>query len=356
MNTVVGVLLVLAGGLSVGSGSWTLKALRQCKFEHWMLLANFTGLVVLPWGITLLAFPGALGAMHQIPIRSLLLANLFSVGWGVANVLCAICFVRIGVALTGGILGGLGLSLGVVIPMLFKGSGLFADAPGLFTLSGGLVMGAVAMLLVGVGMVTAAGFARQAGGSRTDPRLRQGILLAVLSGILSAFPNFAFAYGQGPIIAAITGGREGIWNVFPVWSFGMVGGAIVNLVYASALVTRNRSWGELGASMKQLYLPVMCGLQFALGFALLAGGSLTLGVLGASVGWGVYQVGQNLGGQAVGVLSGEWSGAAPRAVRLMGAAVAIMVLASGLLAGVNALQGKAEGKRLETASREGLVR
>ena len=48
--------------------------------------------------------------------------------WGIANVLCGLCFVRIGVALTGAILTGLGASVAVAVPLVFKGSGLFKDA------------------------------------------------------------------------------------------------------------------------------------------------------------------------------------------------------------------------------------
>ena len=61
---------------------------------------------------------------------AILIGNMFSVGWGIANVLCGICFMRIGVALTGAILSGIGVSVGAIMPMIFKGSGGFANAAG----------------------------------------------------------------------------------------------------------------------------------------------------------------------------------------------------------------------------------
>ena len=50
------------------------------------------------------------------------------------------CIVEVGVSLTLGILTGVGVSVGVIVPMIFKGSGQFANAPGFFSLAGTLVI------------------------------------------------------------------------------------------------------------------------------------------------------------------------------------------------------------------------
>ena len=55
-------------------------------------------------------------------------ANLWATGWGVANVLCGLCYVRIGMALTSVMITGLGGAIRVTLPMVVKGSGLFKDA------------------------------------------------------------------------------------------------------------------------------------------------------------------------------------------------------------------------------------
>lgn len=49
-----------------------------------------------------------IGATHE----PFYLYNLSSLGWGVASVLCGLCLVRVGFALTGGILLGLGTAIG----------------------------------------------------------------------------------------------------------------------------------------------------------------------------------------------------------------------------------------------------
>ncbi len=341
MGPVAGALLAALGGLCIGSGSWTLKEMRRYRFEHWLLVGMSVGLVILPWSIMLGVYPDALAAIGRIPRGNLLLSNLFSMGWGVANVLCALCFVRIGVALTGGILGGLGMAMGVLVPMLFRGSGLFSRAPGPGSPAGLAALGAVGLLVAGAGLCLAAGLLRErpagAGGERS-PGFRAGLALAALAGVLSSFPNFAFAYGQDAIIAAIHRGAPGSdpLSTVPVWAVGMMGGALVNLAYAALLVHRGRGW-RLLAAPRDLGIAMVGGSLFIVAFGLMGQGALLMGPLGASAGWGIYQVGQILGGQAVGLAYGEWRGADPKACRLMAGGVTVLIAAAGLLAWANSL-------------------
>ena len=207
--TLFGGLLAAGSGFGMGAIAWTLKSQRRFKVEHWLLVAMFTGLVVIPWTVTLLAFPHALVAYREVGLKTLLRANLFAFSWGVANVLCFFCFVRIGVALTGGILGGLGMSLGVITPMLFKASGLFENAADLGSPAGLTVLLGVFIMLGGVVLVSLAGFGRdQALKAQQQPStggsFLGGLIMAILAGVLAAGVNFVFAYGQGPIISRVT--------------------------------------------------------------------------------------------------------------------------------------------------------
>jgi hypothetical protein len=66
-------------------------------------------------------------------------------------------------------------------------------------------------------------------------------------------------------------------------------------------------------------------------------GMVLLGVLGASVGFGIQQVMQILGNQGVGFASGEWSGVAGVPRRQMYAAIMILVVAVVIMAYGNVL-------------------
>jgi hypothetical protein len=87
-------------------------------------------------------------------------SNPFALGWGAANVLCGLCFVRIGFALPEAILAGLGASLGVTIPMIVKGSGRFQAAADLSSPAGKVVLVGVAVMVIAVVLASLAGLGR----------------------------------------------------------------------------------------------------------------------------------------------------------------------------------------------------
>jgi hypothetical protein len=207
METALGVLVVGLGGLIMGSGAWPFKLMRTFQFEHWWFVGMFVGLVVMPWSITLLGCPDALEGLRQVPFSAICKANLFAFGWGIANVLCGLCFVRIGMALTGAILAGLGVSVGAIVPLVFKGSGLFKGAPDLGSRAGMTVVAGVAVMLVGVIVASVAGFGR-------DRELKKaagpsggflgGLVMTVIAGILSTGTAFTFIYSQHPIVSNLS--------------------------------------------------------------------------------------------------------------------------------------------------------
>lgn len=482
-STLLGAAIVALAGLCMGSGAWTLKALRQYRIEHWLFIAMFVGLVLIPWLVTLIAFPNALAAYRAVDLATLLRANVFAFGWGIANVLCGLCFVRIGVALTGGILGGLGLALGVATPMVFKASGLFEDAADLNSPAGLTIVGGVAIMIAGVVLVSLAGFGRDEAlksTRTTSESFAVGLVMAIVAGVLSTGPNFVFAYSQDPIVsracvvsperditvriagssriarevsgaytldaqgaialgpaggslalgqqdveqaanaiaAALkerrllvepqvrvvpTGGAtrlepgqairvkvaetaagkayrvgpDGTVNLesvgtvpvggksafearaliadqvkarglltdpsvavdthsllapFPVWTVGMMAGALVNLLFPLHLMRKNRTGAVLVEHPREIPFPVIGGVQFFVAIVLLGIGSLKLGALGASVGWGIYQATQMIGGQAVGFMSGEWHGVSGRPRRQMYAAIAVLLIGAVVIA------------------------
>lgn len=397
MTPVFGAAVSGAGGFLAGSSAWPLKVLRRYRFEHWLFLQILTGLVALPWIITLTAYPGLGSALTHVPPSALWRANLFSIGWGIANVLCVLCFLRIGVALTGGVLGGVGIAVGAVVPMVFRAPGLFQSAPGPSSPAGRMVLCGVAVLLAGVVLASLAGLRREgnAAGARRNGMV-SGLALAVLSGVLASCLNFTFAYGQSAILDAVTrvkpasqirvlyGGQTatatvdaagmatlttgkrvhigglsageaahsienattiGAWrpgavtvdtqdplSVCPVWALCVFGGAMVNVLYAAWRIHAGRSWHTLATGIVDAPVAVIGGAQFLLAFVLMGRGSLMMGSLGASAGWGIYSALQILGGQAVGWFWGEWKGAPAPARRLMAGAIALLLVGAGILA------------------------
>src|SRR5262245_828274 len=158
--TSLGILLVSVAGLGTGSIAWPIKLMRRFQFEQWWFIGMLAGLIVVPWTVILVSIPNVLEAYRTVDSSLLVRSNLFAFCWGIANILYALSVVRIGAALTGAILTAFGLAVGVTMPMVFKGSGLFEQAPGLNSPAGHTVILGVAVVLVGTVLVSIAGFGR----------------------------------------------------------------------------------------------------------------------------------------------------------------------------------------------------
>ena len=335
-DTVLGLLVAAFAGFCIGSSGWSFKAIRRLPFEVWMLVCFATMLVVVPWSTVLLYYPRPFDALAGVGAWTLLKANLFAFAWGFGNVLCVVGFIRVGVALTNGVMGGVGLAVGVTIPMVFKGTGVFSHAKDVGSPAGLIILAGVAVMLAGVALAALAGNAREM--ERSTRTFRQGgfrrsLALLVVAGVLSAGLTFTFAYSQGPIAAAMERQRPGqMPATLAVWAAGTLAGAAVNCAYALALIAKNRSWPAFVPAWRELVIPLLGGCQCCLGIVLMAKGSLMLGVMGASVGWGVFEGVQIMGGQLVGFATGEWRGATSGPRRKMIAALAVILAAAVVMA------------------------
>lgn len=338
MQILAGIALVVLAGCGTGTMAWPLKTVRKFEFEHVWLIGMFFGLVVIPWAVVLLFIPDPLSAYRQISPSVMAKANVFAVCWGIANVLLGISYVRIGATLSGAILTGLGLCVGVLLPFVFKGTGVFADSPTLFSTQGLVIIVGVLMILAGVALSAKAGFARDAASTsenKTSGGFLSGLMIVCIAGVLSAGISFSFIYAQGPIVEAMKSqGANDIAANCAVWAAGLLGGAIVNMLYPAYLMTKKKSWDRLFTSPLDLLISLMLGVQFIAAVILLGKGMLLLGALGASVGFGIMQSIQILGNQAVGFVSGEWKGVygSPRVLMILSVLVllvAILILAVG---------------------------
>lgn len=336
-----GAVIVAVAGLIIGTNAWPAKALRRFQFEHWWFCAMLVGLVIIPWTGTLMFCNKPFEAYASVPPMLLVRANLCALAWGVANILCGVCLYRVGVALSGSIVAGLGAVVGVTLPMIVKGTGLFEDAPDALSKAGLTVLAGVAVMLLGVTLVAVAGFGRdRAVGSANKQRggFILSLVLCVIAGVTSAGLSLSFVYAQGPIVEAMKArGASDVPAELAVWAGATASGALLNLIYPAWLITRRRSWWMLARHWPEACLCAVTGTQLMTGVLLMGRGMVLLGALGASVGFGIQQAAQMMGNQGLGFVSGEWRGVRRRPLALMIVAIAVLMTAAVIMAYGNAV-------------------
>lgn len=339
-GTILGIILVLLAGMGTGTVAWPMKAAKRFKFEHSWFVGMSVGLIIIPWAVTLLFCPDAITAYSSVDRSVLIKSNLFALAWGIANVLYGICVMRIGAALTGAILSGFGVAVGVTLPMIIKGTGLFQNAPDVTSPAGMIAMIGVVVIVAGVVLVSIAGFGRDQvlkSQQAKNSGFLSGLIMSIIAGIASSGIGLSFVYSQGPIIEAMKShGAGDVPATMAVWAAGIFGGALVNVLFPAYLMTRDRTWGVL-ASGREVGLAAMIGIQFIAAIVLLGKGMVFLGPLGASAGFGIQQAMQIMGNQAVGFASGEWRGVGGRPRIQMYAAITVLIIAAMILAYGNTL-------------------
>jgi hypothetical protein len=335
MGILSGLLTAGLGGTAAGSLGWPMKLMKKFQFEHIWLPGMLFGLLLIPWTITFVFCPNALIALDSVDFGVFIKANVFSLAWGIGNVLLGISLVRIGSSLSFAILSGIGIPLGVIVPMVFKGSGVFEQSPDLNSPVGIVILVATVLMLVGVVFVTMAGFGRDKmlkTNNKESGAFLGGLIMCIVSGICSVGPAFAFVYSQAPIRNAMIEQGAGEWPAsIAVWASSMFFGVMVNVLYPVFLMTKKKTWHVLKENPKELGLSLIVGFNLFLAFGFWGLGMLLLGPLGASLGFGLYFAFQILAAQGLGWISGEWRGIHGKPIRQMIFAVVILVCAAAIM-------------------------
>lgn len=340
----VGFFLTLFAGLLCGLAPAPLKWVRRFEYEHWGLILGIFGYLVFPWTFVLATCPDTFAALSELPLKTLLVGNAFSCAWGVANILYFICMIKIGFCLAQGILVGIAIPAGVLIPMIMKGSGTFSNAPDIMSRTGLFIVLTVLIMLVAVVLLSKAGFGREralasAGEAKQTEKTGRGLFLTylvmgILAGLLSVGISFSFVYTED-VIKDVFAAHGMSRNLTPaaVRAVTISGGGILNVLYPLYLLHKNRSWhrfAEQGALKDSL-----CGLAIALAttvsVVMTTAGQIMLGALGSSVGFGIGQSMQLLGSQCLGFAYGEWKGVPKKYTSMVLAAMALLLVSVGII-------------------------
>jgi hypothetical protein len=97
-------------------------------------------------------------------------------------------------------------------------------------------------------------------------------------------------------------------------------------------MTRRKSWGVLLTNWREFGLTVIMGVQTVLALSPPGKGMLMIGALGAAIGSGIQQAMQMVGGQGTGFISGEWRGVHGKPRWQMYVSIALLILASFIMA------------------------
>lgn len=329
-ETTTGLLILILAGVMNSSFTVPMKFTRKWAWENTWLAWTLYALILLPIVVTFATIPSLGSVYSQAGSALVTKVVIFGAGWGIAQVLFGLAVDSIGIALTFSIVLGLSAALGSLIPLVqLHGDRMFS--------SGGIgVLAGVGLVILGVAVLAVAGRERErAMGAAPGPgkSFGRGLAIALTSGVLAAFMNFAIAFG-GPLNElAQKAGANPAWAPNTIWLLVMTAGAVPNLIYCIYLLRKNKTggrYGEAGTGSYWLLALIMAVFWFV--STLLYGvASGKMGSLGPALGWPLFMSLIVILATTLGYFTGEWKRAAGKPVRIMVAGVSVLIVAVVIL-------------------------
>jgi L-rhamnose-H+ transport protein len=328
----IGLLLTLSAGILSGNCMLPMKFAKRWPWEGVWLIFSLVSLVILPWGLALAEVKSLEAVYAALPVSAFLAPLLFGAGWGIAQVLFGLSIARLGLALGYAIIVGLGALLGTLVPLFVNNREVVG------TTHGALIFSGVTIMVLGIVVSARAGLQRERQDSAVTHKRGYGfaLALAVLCGLMAPMLNYAFAFGQSIAEEAVRQGTSHEAAGYAVWPVALFGGLIPNAAYSVWLLGRNRTWKCFRQPWSpDVWLGCLMGIFWMGAFAMYGVSSVYLGVLGTSVGWALFQIFMIMTANVSGVLTGEWRRAPVAARRGLWTGLALLALATAVIAAGN---------------------
>jgi L-rhamnose-H+ transport protein len=331
----IGLGVVLLAGLFQGSFMLPSKWMGGWAWENYWLIFAAAAYLICPWLLALATIPDLLDVYRGVPPRAVALVLLFGIGWGIGAVTFGLGVEAIGLALGFAVILGVAATSGTLIPLLVRPPSDFSTAQAAVTAA------SLAVMLLGVAVCSFAGRWKEEGPSaarRTS--YRWGLVICILSGLLSACGNLGFAFGEAIYRRAAGPGVPAHLAPNALWPLLTPPLFLCNAGYALFLLRRDgtgRNYRD-ARSGRNVVFAVLMGVMWMAGMALYGIGANRLGRLGPSLGWSILMSSMVLVANALGVLTGEWRGAPARARLQLAAGLALLLAAITGLGYANSLQ------------------
>ncbi|MFC1614564.1 L-rhamnose/proton symporter RhaT [Gemmatimonadota bacterium] len=337
MELLLGFSFVLVAGVFQGSFVLPMTMTKRWEWEHTWATFSLLGMLVFNWAFTFLFIPEIFSIYSSVSVKDIAILILFGAGWGVGAVLFGLAMDKLGMALGYPIIMGLIASLGTLIPLTV----FFPES--LLTLRGLVLLSGTTLVILGIVICSMAGSRKatndEPGTITKSDSFSAGLLIAVLAGVLSCFPNVGMAFGTNIINQARALGIPDMFAGNAVWALFFTAGFVVNFGYCLSrmLKRRNLAGYHVPEKKRNMVLAVLMAVMWIGSFYLYGMSAAKLGRWGVMVGWPLFITLSIVVGNLWGLVRGEWKGAPNSARSLLNRGLIILLIAVITVAVSNAL-------------------
>ena len=332
----IGILLIAIG--SIGSASFYVpfKKVKVWAWESYWITQGLAAWIICPWVFALLTVPSGtlMDIIHDAPTSAKWLSIMFGALWGVGGLTFGLSIRYMGIALGQSLVLGLTAALGTIIPSIVAGDDLFASRAGILTLVG------VAIALAGITIIGYAGVLKNKNLSEEERKaavkefaLKKGILIAILSGIMSAC--FAFGIQAGGPIEEVAAkyGTNALFVTNPTLIFILLGGFVTNLIYCVTLNIKNGTYKDYtsvsgGVFFNNIGWTFLAGLLWFLQFFFYGMGKSQIPPAMEAFSWSILMAMNITMSNIWGLVLNEWKGVSRKTVVVLIIGIIILILST----------------------------
>ena len=259
LDPFTGVIYHWIGGFASATNFIPFRGIKRWSWEIYWLIQGVAAWLIAPIALAWLLVPDLFQVLHTAYVmqpRSIYVAIIFGMLWGVGGLTFGLAIRYLGIALGYAIALGLCTAFGTLVPPIFHGQ-IVAIA---HERSGQTILLGILVCLIAVAVNGAAGLSKEreitpeekAEAGERDFSFVKGVLIAVGAGFMSSF--FAFGLDAGAPIGAIAKahliekGRLELFQNLPVLVVVLWGGFATNFVWSVILILRKRSIGQFTGS------------------------------------------------------------------------------------------------------------
>jgi L-rhamnose-H+ transport protein len=315
MGIILGVLFHFLGGFASGSFYMAFKKVKRWAWESYWLIAGLFSWLIIPPLAAALTLPGFFDIIRQADASVITFTYAMGVLWGIGGLTYGLGIRFLGMSLGNSVILGYCAAFGSLIPPLFYN---YFPSPGkisfsymLSTEGGRWVLLGVLVCLTGIFICGRAGVMKekelpeeQKKKSVAEFSLGKGLIVATISGILSACFNFGIEAGKPMALAAVQQGYNPLFQNNVTYVVLLWGGLTTNFIWCLLLNATNKTFGDYTDTDKPLarnYLfSAIAGTTWFLQFFFYGMGESKLGngasswilhmafIILVSNGWGIF--------------------------------------------------------------------
>ena len=351
MYSIFGVLFHIIGGVAAGSFYMPYKKVVGWKWESYWITGGFFSWLIAPFLALWLTFPG-FGTLLFSNTTVLCYAIFFGVLWGIGGLTYGLGMRYLGMSLGNSVILGFSSAFGALLPAIYynfnpeTGKTSLNDMLG--STGGQVILVGILFCLAGIAILGKAGVMKEREQIQQTPEslknnsefnFKKGIIVAVVSGILSACFNYGIEAGKPLANAAVEMGINPLFQNNITFVIVLWGGFTTNFIWCMYLNKKNKSFGDYTDATKPLLknyiFSALAGTTWFLQFFFYGMGESRLGN-GASS-WILHMSAIILVANLWGIYLKEWKGVNKGTKYTMLAGVAVLLLSIAIVGYGNSL-------------------